>query len=67
MKTKTVLCFLIAQERGPAVVSSGSDVGIAIVGESCPTFSWTGAEWAEAYKVAVFEAVSAGDLSYAVK
>ncbi|UCC39121.1 MAG: hypothetical protein JSV96_15145, partial [Candidatus Aminicenantes bacterium] len=51
-------------ERGPVAVSPGSDMGAAVVGQSCPTFSWTAVSWAAGYKVAVFEAVSTEALSY---
>jgi hypothetical protein len=45
-----------AQEKGPAAVSPASDMGIAKVGQLCPTFSWTAVDWATAYRVEVFKA-----------
>lgn len=72
MKAKTIYCFFIALivisanalERVPVAVSPGSDAGVAGVRERCPTFSWTSVEWAAAYRVAVFEAVSTEELPY---
>lgn len=73
MKLNTSLYFLLlvfivsysnASERAPVAVSPGSDVGVAIVDESCPTFSWTAVEWAKEYKIEVFEAISDELLSY---
>jgi hypothetical protein len=72
MKTKTIFCFLMAflvlsvnaQERGPVAISPGSENRVAVAGYSCPTFSWSGVEWAAAYTVAVFEAVNGESLSY---
>jgi hypothetical protein len=73
MKSRIIFCFLFlalfvsdlsADDRGPVAVSPGSDVGIAVVGENCPTFSWTAVDWATRYKVEVFEATEADTLSY---
>ena len=67
MKHKILFCFLIftlilssvhALEKGPVAVSPGSDTGVARIGGSCPTFSWTSVEWAKGYKIAVFQAFS---------
>lgn len=67
MKFKTWFCLvflsifvsgLYANERGPVAISPGSDVGIAVVGMTCPTFSWTTVDWASAYRVEVFEALT---------
>ena len=44
-----------AAEQKSVAVSPGSDVGIAVVGQVCPTFSWTAVEGAAAYRVEVFE------------
>ena len=54
----------IANERGPVAVSPGSERGAAVVGLSCPTFSWTAISWATGYNVVVFEAVSTEALTY---
>jgi hypothetical protein len=53
-----------ALERGPVAISPGSDAGIARVEMSCPTFSWTGMEWAIGYRVVVFETSGPNILSY---
>ena len=41
----------------PMAVSPGSERGVAVVGQPCPTFSWTAVDWASGYRVAVFEAL----------
>jgi hypothetical protein len=41
----------------PMAVSPGSERGVALVGQVCPTFSWTAVDWASGYRVAVFEAL----------
>jgi len=73
MKTKTSFCFVVllvivsglnASDKGPAAVSPGSDVGVAVVGENCPTFSWTAVDWALEYKIEVFETASSKAYSY---
>jgi len=73
MKLRTILFFVLfafvvsglsASDKGPIAVSPGSDVGIAVVGENCPTFSWTSVEWAKGYKIDVFEMLTAEVLSY---
>jgi hypothetical protein len=40
----------------PSAVSPGSEQGLAVVGLTCPTFSWTAVDWALGYRVAVFQA-----------
>jgi hypothetical protein len=30
----------------PLAVSPGSERGVAVVGQPCPTFSWTAVDWA---------------------
>jgi hypothetical protein len=63
MKAITSFCFMMflfvitanAIEQGPVAVSPGADIGIAAVGETCPTFSWTAVDWAAAYNVVIFE------------
>lgn len=73
MKARTIICFLIltftatgvsALQRVPVAVSPGGESRVVAVGQSCPTFSWTGVEWAEAYRVAVFAAISTEMLAY---
>jgi hypothetical protein len=72
MKKTTLFIFLAAivvlsldaQEKGPIAISPASDEGIARVGVSSPTFSWTAVEWATGYKVAVFESNGPNILSY---
>jgi hypothetical protein len=48
----------------PMAVSPGSDRGVALVGQTCPTFSWTAVDWATGYRVAVFEALGVQIPSY---
>jgi hypothetical protein len=52
-------------ENGPVAVSPASEVGIAIVTELCPTFSWTAVKGAEVYRVEVFPALDGANISYA--
>jgi hypothetical protein len=55
-----VLVFLISMAYGsqvvPAAISPGSERGVALVAQLCPTFSWTAVDWATGYRVAVFQA-----------
>jgi hypothetical protein len=64
MKKMGTLCFFVlvvatawgsAQEIRPVAVSPGSESGLAVVGQLCPTFSWTAVDWAAGYRVIVFE------------
>jgi len=73
MKPRILFYFMIfalilssahALEKGPVAVSPGSDAGVARIGGSCPTFSWTAVEWAACYKIAVFQASSPEVLAY---
>jgi len=48
----------------PVTVSPGRAGGVAVVSESCPTFSWTSVDWAVGYRVAVFDAQGLGAVSY---
>ena len=48
----------------PIAVSPGSERGVAVVGQACPTFSWTAVDWASGYRVAVFEALGVQIPSY---
>ena len=48
----------------PIAVSPGSERGVAVVGQACPTFSWTAVDWASGYRVAVFEAIGVQIPSY---
>ena len=48
----------------PMAVSPGSERGVAVVGQACPTFSWTAVDWASGYRVAVFEALGVQIPSY---
>ena len=48
----------------PMAVSPGSERGVALVGQVCPTFSWTAVDWASGYRVAVFEALGVQVPSY---
>ncbi len=52
---------------GPAAVSPGNDQGIAMVGDVCPTFSWSSSERALGYELAVFEAPLGESLAYEVR
>ncbi len=72
MKKTIFLCFLLlvfivtgnAQKTRPVAVSPGSESGKAVVGQSCPTFSWSAVLWTEAYRVVIFHAVGDEPLSY---
>jgi hypothetical protein len=46
-----------AAQVGPMAVSPGGERGVAVIGQACPTFSWTAVDWASGYRVAVFEAL----------
>ena len=50
--------------RAPVAVSPASESGTAVVGDGCPTFSWTALDWAAGYRVAVFAAPEAETKSY---
>jgi hypothetical protein len=73
MKTKISFSILFlslfvvgtyASEQIPILVSPGSEVGIAVVGEVCPTFSWTAVEGSVAYRVEIFNAIDNMHLTY---
>ena len=49
-----ILSTAYAQDKRPEAVSPASEMGIASVGQLCPTFSWTAVDWAEAYRVEVY-------------
>jgi hypothetical protein len=51
-----VLGSAIQTQVVPLAVSPGSERGLAVVGQACPTFSWTAVDWALGYRVAVFQA-----------
>jgi hypothetical protein len=63
-----VLFFLMTMAYGsqvvPQAISPGSERGVALVGQLCPTFSWTAVDWAAGYKVAVFQAFGVQIPSY---
>jgi len=63
-----VLVFLMSMVYGdqvvPLAISPGSERGVALVGQICPTFSWTAVDWAAGYKVAVFQAFGVQIPSY---
>ena len=59
-----VLISASAREKGPAPVSPSSVTGIARVGTTCPTFSWTFVEWATGYSIVVFETNGPNVLDY---
>jgi hypothetical protein len=70
-KTLSIFVFLAltisvlsASEKAPVAVSPASDLGVAAVGESCPTFSWTAVEGAVGFRLEVFGTVSDMGLSY---
>ncbi len=48
----------------PTAVSPGSERGVALVGQICPTFSWTAVDWAAGYRLAVFQAFGVQIPSY---
>jgi hypothetical protein len=73
MKGKSILGLLSlavlimwgnAQEIVPVTVSPGSESGVAVVTQRCPTFSWSSIQWALGYRVAVFEATTAEVTGY---
>jgi hypothetical protein len=41
----------MAAQIVPMAVSPGSERGVAVVGQACPTFSWTAVDWASGYRV----------------
>lgn len=55
---------IFAAEERVVAVSPGSDVGVAMVGQVCPTFSWTAVNGAVGYRVEVFEAVGESRPTY---
>jgi len=63
-----VLVFLISMAYGdqvvPSAISPGSERGVALVAQLCPTFSWTAVDWATGYRVAVFQAFGVQIPSY---
>lgn len=62
-----LLLFVVgiyASEQIPVAVSPGNDAGIAVVGEVCPTFSWTAVEGSAAYRVEVFNAIGNTELAF---
>jgi len=76
MKTRTIIYLLIltmlaisgsASAIEPVAVSPGSDPSTtlrAVIGQGCPTFSWSSMEGAVAYRVEVFEALTADLQTY---
>jgi hypothetical protein len=65
----TVLMAVIILAGGtyamhPVTVSPGSDGGVAVIGQNCPTFSWSEVSEAVAYEVGVFEAQTIDVPSY---
>jgi len=52
------------QAIGPKSISPGRAGGVAVVGEFCPTFSWTSVDWAVGYRVTVFEALGVNAVTY---
>ena len=73
MKTRIMVCvvFLLfvvtsgmAQVMRPVAVSPGGDTGVAVVGQNCPTFSWSAVTGAPSYRIEVFQAVGTTILSY---
>jgi len=63
MKTKALLIvsflgllgsFCLANDEVPVAISPGSNASIAGVESRCPTFSWSGVDWAKKYRVSVF-------------
>jgi len=73
MKRKAVSFFvflalgipaLYASDKAPVAVSPASDLGIAMVGEGCPTFSWTAVKGAVGYRLELFGTVGDAGLPY---
>ncbi|MEW6001900.1 MAG: hypothetical protein AB1638_04555 [Nitrospirota bacterium] len=49
-----------ARAQGPVAVSPGSGSGEATITQECPTFSWSEAGEAVAYRLEVFEMITSG-------
>lgn len=63
----TLVSFLIGAleaKNSPVAVSPGSDTEVALVWQSCPTFSWSAVDQASSYRIAVFEAVDSQVTEY---
>ena len=56
--------FGYASEQNPVAVSPGHEIGIAVISDPCPTFSWTAVKWARRYRVEVFLAPDDTDPVY---
>ncbi len=56
-----VSVWIMAENEGkhPVAVSPGSETGVVIIWQSCPTFSWSSVEQAASYRIAVFESIDA--------
>jgi hypothetical protein len=61
-----VVCFLVvlvlgftgsAMGEGPVAVSPGGEGSIAVIGQECPTFSWSQVEGVISYRLKVFDMV----------
>jgi len=76
MRGRTIIYLLIltmlaistsASAMDPVAVSPGSDPSTtlrAVIGQACPTFSWSSMQGAVAYRVEVFEALTAEAPAY---
>ena len=73
MGKRIIFCFLLlafiiaignAEQVRRVTVSPGSESGVVVVGQSCPTFSWSAVPWTEAYRVVVFQAIGDEVLAY---
>ncbi len=73
MKRSGFLCFAVlailmlvayGSQVVPTAISPGSERGVALVAQLCPTFSWTAVDWATGYRVAVFQAFGVQIPSY---
>jgi hypothetical protein len=51
-------------DKSPIPISPGSDLGVAKVEHSCPTFSWSGVAGATAYRIVIFNTVTEEVLPY---
>lgn len=76
MKSLAVSCLMIiilsgsvqsTTDQVPILISPGTELGIAVVGELCPTFSWTAVDDAVAYRIEVYAAVNSQFPPFEVK
>jgi hypothetical protein len=52
-----------ASQDRPVAISPGNDIGLAVVQQCCPTFSWTAVAGANAYRIEVFGSTGDSELT----